>query len=45
MPSTVSLAPAGAGAGLTSAALGLLRALDRRGVRVAFLQVDRATQR
>jgi phosphate acetyltransferase len=32
------LAPAGTGAGLTTVSLGLVNALDRRGVRVAFLK-------
>jgi phosphate acetyltransferase len=36
MPHTLYLAPCGAKVGLTSVALGLLRALDNRGVRVAF---------
>lgn len=38
MPHTLFLAPIGSSAGLTSVALGLLRALDRRGVRVAFFK-------
>ncbi|TLD71821.1 phosphate acetyltransferase [Phragmitibacter flavus] len=36
MPHTLYLTPSGSGAGLTSLALGLVRALDKRGVRVAF---------
>jgi phosphate acetyltransferase len=36
MPHTFYLAPCGAKVGLTSVALGLVRALDNRGVRVAF---------
>lgn len=36
MPHTLYLAPCGSGVGLTSIALGLVRALDNRGVRVAF---------
>ena len=36
MPHTLYLAPSGAKVGLTSIALGLVRALDNRGVRVAF---------
>jgi phosphate acetyltransferase len=36
MPHTLYLAPSGAKVGLTSVALGLVRALDNRGVRVAF---------
>ena len=36
MPHTLFLVPSGHGVGLTSVALGLVRALDRRGVRVAF---------
>jgi len=36
MPHTLFLAPSGSGVGLTSLALGLVRALDTRGVRVAF---------
>jgi phosphate acetyltransferase len=38
MPRTLLLAPAGRSVGLTTAALGLLRALDRQGVRVAFVR-------
>jgi len=38
MPHTLYLVPSGADAGLTSVALGLLRALDSRGVRVAFFK-------
>src|SRR5688572_5254616 len=38
MPHTLFLAPSGSAAGLTSVALGLLRALDSRGVRVAFFK-------
>jgi phosphate acetyltransferase len=36
MPHTLYLTPSGSGVGLTSLALGLVRALDKRGVRVAF---------
>ena len=36
MPHTLYLVPCGQGAGLTSLALGLVRALDNRGIRVAF---------
>ncbi len=36
MPRTLFVAPAGRSVGLTTAALGLVRALDRQGVRVAF---------
>lgn len=36
MPRTLLVAPAGRAVGLTTATLGLLRALDRQGVRVAF---------
>ncbi|HEV8547454.1 MAG TPA: phosphate acetyltransferase [Polyangiaceae bacterium] len=36
MPHTLYLVPSGQGAGLTSLALGLVRALDNRGIRVAF---------
>jgi phosphate acetyltransferase len=36
MPHTLYLAPSGTKVGLTSLALGLVRALDNRGVRVAF---------
>lgn len=35
-PHTLFLAPSGSGVGLTTLALGLVRALDARGVRVAF---------
>ncbi|HEX6271949.1 MAG TPA: AAA family ATPase, partial [Polyangiaceae bacterium] len=35
-PHTLYLVPSGHGVGLTSVALGVVRALDRRGVRVAF---------
>jgi len=38
MPSTLYLVPSGHGAGLTSVALGLVRALDNRGIRVAFFK-------
>jgi phosphate acetyltransferase len=38
MPHTLYLVPSGPGAGLTSIALGLVRALDSRGIRVAFLK-------
>lgn len=38
MPHTLFLVPCGQGVGLTSVALGLLRALDRRGIRVAFFK-------
>ena len=36
MPHTLYLTPSGSGVGLTSLALGLVLALDKRGVRVAF---------
>jgi phosphate acetyltransferase len=38
MPHTLYLVPSGTGVGLTSLALGLVRALDNRGVRVAFFK-------
>ncbi|PVZ64989.1 phosphate acetyltransferase [Pelagibaculum spongiae] len=38
MPYTLFVAPVGAGTGLTSVSLGLLRAFDRLGLRVAFLK-------
>jgi phosphate acetyltransferase len=38
MPSTLFVAPSGVHVGLTSVALGLVRALDTRGVRVAFFK-------
>src|SRR5215471_4645531 len=38
MPHTLYLVPSGAGVGLTSLALGLVRALDNRGIRVAFFK-------
>jgi phosphate acetyltransferase len=38
MPHTLFLAPSGSAVGLTTVALGLLRALDSRGVRVAFFK-------
>jgi phosphate acetyltransferase len=38
VPHTLFLAPSGNSVGLTSVALGLLRALDSRGVRVAFFK-------
>lgn len=38
MPHTLYLLPSGAGVGLTSVALGLVRALDNRGIRVAFFK-------
>jgi len=38
MPHTLYLVPSGSGVGLTSMALGLVRALDNRGVRVAFFK-------
>jgi phosphate acetyltransferase len=38
MPSTLFVAPSGVHVGLTSVALGLVRALDSRGVRVAFFK-------
>ena len=37
-PHTLFLAPSGSGVGLTTVALGLVRALDFRGVRVAFFK-------
>jgi phosphate acetyltransferase len=38
MPHTLYLVPCGGGVGLTSLALGLVRALDNRGMRVAFFK-------
>lgn len=38
MPHVLYLAPSGGGVGLTSIALGLVRALDNRGIRVAFFK-------
>jgi phosphate acetyltransferase len=38
MPHTLYLVPSGIGVGLTTLALGLVRALDNRGVRVAFFK-------
>ncbi|HXJ20833.1 MAG TPA: phosphate acetyltransferase [Polyangia bacterium] len=38
MPHTFYLVPSGEGVGLTSLALGLVRALDNRGIRVAFFK-------
>jgi len=38
MPHTLYLVPSGSGVGLTSVALGLVRALDNRGTRVAFFK-------
>ncbi|HEX2669697.1 MAG TPA: AAA family ATPase, partial [Polyangiaceae bacterium] len=38
MPHTLYLVPSGGGVGLTSVALGLVRALDNRGTRVAFFK-------
>jgi phosphate acetyltransferase len=38
MPHTLFLAPSGSAVGLTSIALGLLHALDSRGIRVAFFK-------
>jgi phosphate acetyltransferase len=38
MPHTFYLVPSGGGVGLTSLALGLVRALDNRGIRVAFFK-------
>lgn len=38
MPHTILVAPAGRQVGLTSACLGLVRALDREGLRVAFVK-------
>jgi len=38
VPHTLFLAPSGSHVGLTSVALGLLRALDSRGIRVAFFK-------
>ena len=38
MPITVLVAPAGRGAGLTTACLGIVRALERQGVRTAFVK-------
>jgi phosphate acetyltransferase len=38
MPHTLYLVPSGSGVGLTSLSLGLVRALDNRGIRVAFFK-------
>jgi phosphate acetyltransferase len=38
MPHTLYLVPSGPGVGLTSVSLGLVRALDNRGIRVAFFK-------
>ena len=38
MPHTLFIAPVGSGCGLTSLALGLVRALDNQGIRVAFFK-------
>ncbi|MCX6552834.1 MAG: phosphate acetyltransferase [Acidobacteria bacterium] len=38
MPTTVLVAPAGRRVGLTTACLGMIRALDRKGLRVAFVK-------
>jgi phosphate acetyltransferase len=38
LPTTILVAPAGRRVGLTTACLGLVRALDRQGVRVAFVK-------
>ncbi len=38
MPRTVLVAPAGRDVGLSSVCLGLVRALDRQGLRVAFVK-------
>src|SRR5215831_14997524 len=38
MPHTLYLVPSGSSVGLTSLALGLVRALDNRGIRVAFFK-------
>jgi len=38
LPTTIIVAPAGRRVGLTTACLGLVRALDRQGVRVAFVK-------
>ena len=38
MPHTLYLVPSGSGVGLTSLSLGLVRALDNRGTRVAFFK-------
>ncbi|MBN8217746.1 MAG: phosphate acetyltransferase [Spirochaetes bacterium] len=47
MPRTILVAPAGHQVGLTTICLGLVRALDRQGVRVAFLKpiADRGVER
>lgn len=46
MPHTLYLAPSGNGVGLTSLSLGLVRALDNRGIRVAFFKpIGQATGR
>ena len=38
MPTTILVAPAGHGVGLTTACLGIVRALDRQGLRVGFVK-------
>jgi len=38
LPTTILIAPAGRRVGLTTACLGLVRALDRQGIRVAFVK-------
>jgi phosphate acetyltransferase len=38
MPTTILVAPAGRGVGLTSACLGIVRALERQGIRTAFIK-------
>ena len=38
MPTTILVAPAGRRVGLTTACLGLVRALDRQGIRVSFVK-------
>jgi len=38
LPTTILVAPAGRRVGLTTACLGLVRALDRQGIRVAFVK-------
>jgi len=38
MPHTLYLVPSGSGAGLTTVALGLVRALDKRGIRLGFFK-------
>ena len=38
MPTTILVAPTGRGVGLTSACLGIVRALERQGIQTAFVK-------